>query len=306
MALIIPDLFTPYINGRRQAIADNWTDMANYNAVQKGQIDNLEALGSLAANINKAYEETDYWALRNLSNQYQLDMLARTYPYLVQNNIRNLNAVPQFNPQFNQNSSGGGVDGGGSDRPKSDTYQAQGAYQLSPPGDSSGTKPAPSPQETPELTITERLAALNLLPANGGKPFAMDQTAINGLMLAGVPRDLSNLGLTANMLDQVPVYDTRTQSVLTGRTWSTQPVPIRDENYTPISRDSLYTQFNPDILNKLTPGQLYITGAGDNGYTGLYTDAQGQVFQLTFDRNNVITGRTPVDMKVLPVTQGGL
>lgn len=43
MPIFIPDLFTSYINGRRQAVQDNWTDLQNYNTVLGGQMEN--ALG---------------------------------------------------------------------------------------------------------------------------------------------------------------------------------------------------------------------------------------------------------------------
>ena len=31
MPIFIPDLFSGYIEGRRKAIQDNWTDLTNYN-----------------------------------------------------------------------------------------------------------------------------------------------------------------------------------------------------------------------------------------------------------------------------------
>lgn len=40
MPIFIPDLFTSYINGRRQAVADNWQDLSNYNHVLAGQLNN--------------------------------------------------------------------------------------------------------------------------------------------------------------------------------------------------------------------------------------------------------------------------
>lgn len=40
MPIFIPDLFTSYINGRRQAVADNWQDLSNYNQVAAGQLNN--------------------------------------------------------------------------------------------------------------------------------------------------------------------------------------------------------------------------------------------------------------------------
>ena len=40
MPIFIPDLFTSYINGRRQAVADNWQDLSNYNHILAGQLNN--------------------------------------------------------------------------------------------------------------------------------------------------------------------------------------------------------------------------------------------------------------------------
>ena len=40
MPIFIPDLFTSYINGRRQAVADNWQDLSNYNQIAAGQLNN--------------------------------------------------------------------------------------------------------------------------------------------------------------------------------------------------------------------------------------------------------------------------
>lgn len=40
MPIFIPDLFTSYINGRRQAVADNWQDLSNYNQIASGQLNN--------------------------------------------------------------------------------------------------------------------------------------------------------------------------------------------------------------------------------------------------------------------------
>ena len=40
MPIFIPDLFTSYINGHRQAVADNWQDLSNYNQIAAGQLNN--------------------------------------------------------------------------------------------------------------------------------------------------------------------------------------------------------------------------------------------------------------------------
>ena len=47
-------LIPGYMDGRRQAIADNWTDLMNYNQVQKGQISNLFDIATFAPDIRRA------------------------------------------------------------------------------------------------------------------------------------------------------------------------------------------------------------------------------------------------------------
>lgn len=44
MPIFIPDLFSGYVEGRRKAIADNWTDLTNYNSVLGGQLENAFGL----------------------------------------------------------------------------------------------------------------------------------------------------------------------------------------------------------------------------------------------------------------------
>ena len=44
MPIFIPDLFSGYVEGRRKAIADNWTDLKDYNNVFGGQLENAFGL----------------------------------------------------------------------------------------------------------------------------------------------------------------------------------------------------------------------------------------------------------------------
>lgn len=67
--IIIPDLFTPYVEGVELARKANWDDLNNYNKVQKGQLDNLFELATFSPKVNREYESTDKLALENLFNE---------------------------------------------------------------------------------------------------------------------------------------------------------------------------------------------------------------------------------------------
>lgn len=67
--IIIPDLFTPYIEGRERAIDRNWNDMTQFNQVQKGQLDNMEALATFGPRVNATYEDTIAKSLANMQRE---------------------------------------------------------------------------------------------------------------------------------------------------------------------------------------------------------------------------------------------
>lgn len=71
--LIIPDLFTPYMEGVETARKANWDDLNQYNSVQGGQLENAYNMATFSPRVNKAYEETDAAALANLFNERTLD-----------------------------------------------------------------------------------------------------------------------------------------------------------------------------------------------------------------------------------------
>lgn len=62
---VIPDLFTPYVEGRELGIKRNWDDMQNYNAVERGQLDNAKALATFNADVNRAYEILNQLGMAN-------------------------------------------------------------------------------------------------------------------------------------------------------------------------------------------------------------------------------------------------
>ena len=54
MPIFIPDLFTSYINGRRQAVADNWQDLSNYNQIAAGQLNNAFNMATFDPRVRSA------------------------------------------------------------------------------------------------------------------------------------------------------------------------------------------------------------------------------------------------------------
>lgn len=65
MFFVIPDLFTPYIEGREKAIDRNWNDLNQYNTVQKNQLGNLFDLATFSPRVNQEYERLTESALKN-------------------------------------------------------------------------------------------------------------------------------------------------------------------------------------------------------------------------------------------------
>ena len=83
----IPDLFTPYIQGREQAINRNWSDLQKYNTTQAGQLTNLYNLATFSPRVNKEWEATQAAAL---NNQFNEDTY---YPRLYASNLQAANGL---------------------------------------------------------------------------------------------------------------------------------------------------------------------------------------------------------------------
>ena len=87
MPIFIPDLFTSYINGRRQAVADNWQDLSNYNQIAAGQLNNAFNMATFDPRVRIAESQaqlgeqnaglggaiTDQY-LRNIAAQNKLNL----------------------------------------------------------------------------------------------------------------------------------------------------------------------------------------------------------------------------------------
>lgn len=84
MFFFIPDLFTPYIEGREKAIDRNWKDQQNFYQVQKNQLSNLYDLGTLSQRINQQYEKTTADALKNRQSAREDWLREQMFPGLGQ------------------------------------------------------------------------------------------------------------------------------------------------------------------------------------------------------------------------------
>lgn len=122
MPIFIPDLFTSYINGRRQAVQDNWTDLQNYNTVLGGQMDNalnMQTMGDRArisaANAELADQRA---ALGGAMTDRDIDMIQKMNALgmndqaaLVQlaqyKHLLNMYADPQYRANFMALTNGG-------------------------------------------------------------------------------------------------------------------------------------------------------------------------------------------------------
>lgn len=78
--IIIPDLFSPYVEGVETARKANWHDLTNYIDVQEGQLGNLKSLATFDAEVNKAYEDLDAQALENMMSQMNADIALARMP----------------------------------------------------------------------------------------------------------------------------------------------------------------------------------------------------------------------------------
>lgn len=58
-AVVIPDIFGSWLQGRRQAEADNWRDLAQYNQILKGQLDNAKEMATFDPNVRKTWIGAD-------------------------------------------------------------------------------------------------------------------------------------------------------------------------------------------------------------------------------------------------------
>jgi len=72
MALIFPDVFRPYVEGREAAIAANWADRDKFEKVRAGQLENLFQGGSLDARLRQEEGKAQNLELGNVFSSQTL------------------------------------------------------------------------------------------------------------------------------------------------------------------------------------------------------------------------------------------
>ena len=90
MPIFIPDLFTSYINGRRQAVADNWQDLSNYNQIAAGQLNNAFNMETFDPRVRIAESQAQLGEQNNALGG------AMTDQYLTQIALQNKKNIPDL------------------------------------------------------------------------------------------------------------------------------------------------------------------------------------------------------------------
>lgn len=78
MAVFIPDIFSGYLNGMRQANTDNWNDLSNYNSVQQGQLKNAFQMATFDPAVRTAWNLGTQSDNKTLINSAATDNALRT------------------------------------------------------------------------------------------------------------------------------------------------------------------------------------------------------------------------------------
>lgn len=84
------------MNGYRQGIQDNWSDMTNYNNVQKGQISNLFDMATFEDDVTRANMAAENARLGTLRNTYDMGLYFAGYPGQLEQQM----AFSQFAPMM--------------------------------------------------------------------------------------------------------------------------------------------------------------------------------------------------------------
>lgn len=297
--IIIPDLFTPYLEGVELARKANWEDLKNHNNVQKGQLDNLFGLATFSPKVNAEYEKTDKAALENLFNEenFQNKLLGEILNnQLRQAQIANTNRMAQGIGL--RTSRGGSADGtAGTGTGSTTPGTAKPAPGLDPNmGKGAGgtaTNAAATPLQQAQAELAKRgigvatLTEYDVSRSNRGTPLAADYSLGENL----IPQTVS-----ATELSRLPAYGYRTPEQVSA--WQQERSNLAQLNQQP-KDDSLWglgsTQFEgygserlaglgvtPEILNQIQPGQgIYLR---DNSV--LYSDTSGNRFVVPYDKSS--------------------
>ena len=95
MPIFIPDLFTSYINGRRQAVADNWQDLSNYNQIAAGQLNNAFNMATFDPRVRIAESQAQLGEQNAGLGGAMTDQYLRLIAEQDKQNLSNLNASTQ-------------------------------------------------------------------------------------------------------------------------------------------------------------------------------------------------------------------
>lgn len=108
MAVFIPDIFSGYLNGIRQANQDNWTDATNYNKVLQGQMQNAYSMATFDPAVNMAWNNSAVSDYQRAIDAATADKNLRAYAYNLalgidpmsaQNSAQALGINRQYNAQ---------------------------------------------------------------------------------------------------------------------------------------------------------------------------------------------------------------
>ena len=95
MPIFIPDLFTSYINGRRQAVADNWQDLSNYNQIAAGQLNNAFNMATFDPRVRIAESQAQLGEQNNALGGAMTDQYLRHIAAQNKQNIPDLSTSAQ-------------------------------------------------------------------------------------------------------------------------------------------------------------------------------------------------------------------
>lgn len=98
MALILPDIFTPLVQGLELGRNANWDDLQKYNTVQAGQIGNALALETFDPTVNNAYNQ----AAINQNNRILSDFGVQQQALLQPGNLFNAQVTSDAQESFAQ------------------------------------------------------------------------------------------------------------------------------------------------------------------------------------------------------------
>lgn len=89
-AVVIPDIFGSWLQGWRQAEADNWRDLAQYNSILKGQLDNAKEMATFDPNVRKTWIGADKDLVETMKSAAQTENELLGLDSAIANNLPSL------------------------------------------------------------------------------------------------------------------------------------------------------------------------------------------------------------------------